>query len=36
MELDELLLKKRLADMQWLKNKIFFNSITAKTKESVQ
>lgn len=36
MELDELLLKKRLADMQWLKNKIFFNSITARTKESVQ
>jgi uncharacterized protein (TIGR04255 family) len=31
-ELDEAPLKKRLAEMRWLKNKIFFGSITAKAK----
>ena len=33
-ELDEPSLKKRLAVMQWLKNKVFFSSITDKAKES--
>ncbi len=31
--MDEQLLRRRLADMRWLKNKIFFGSITPKTKE---
>ena len=31
MELDEARLKKRLSEMRWLKNKTFFDSITAKT-----
>ncbi|MGH8094181.1 MAG: TIGR04255 family protein [Chthoniobacterales bacterium] len=30
---DEGVLKRRLVDMRWLKNKIFFGSITSKTKE---
>lgn len=33
MALDETLLKKRLAEMAWWKNKVFFSSITAKTQE---
>ena len=36
MELDEALLKKRLAEMRWLKNKIFFVSLATRTKERLQ
>ncbi|MGD1001820.1 MAG: TIGR04255 family protein [Candidatus Brocadiia bacterium] len=32
MDLDEAPLKKRLVEMQWLKNRVFFDSITPKTK----
>jgi uncharacterized protein (TIGR04255 family) len=35
-ELDDGLLRQRLAEMRWLKNKIFFGTITPKTKEIFQ